>query len=416
MPSGNGLAMRAAVTVQGLARACKLTSVVIPVSQPEVDQSSLTWASHFSHRCHIVRLATPVQAARAWLSDPGSRRLVEALQPLPQRARLADPFCVLRALADSSFDLVWVLRLYLAPAARSFLAGASCRVLDVDEDDEVTLRAIADLHHRRGEADEAARAASEAGAYRRFADNCLDWFDQVVTASEAETEGLRRRCSVSAPIFTIPNAVETGIAHVGTREQPGPITLVFVGNMDYAPNFDAAERLADAIFPAIRRRLPGAELHLAGAGRGCAKMADRPGVRIHGFVADLAALYRLATVAVVPLRAGGGTRLKLLEAFAHGVPVVATAAAAAGLEVRDGDHLLMAENDEGLIAATLRIATDARLARRLVAAAAQFVAEAHDAVQIAGRITGQVLSGTSQARSQAHESSQLPPSRGPGGP
>jgi glycosyltransferase involved in cell wall biosynthesis len=374
------------------------------------------WASQRSQRCVLVQLPTPARAARAWLSNPDSRRLVEAVQPLPQRARLADPYCVRRSLADSSFDLVWVLRLYLAPAARPFLSGASYRVLDVDEDDAVTLGAIADLHHRRGETDEAARAAREAEAYRRFADNCLDWFDQVVTASKAETEGLRGRRSVSAPVFTIPNAVETGIARVGTLEQPGPITLVFVGNMDYAPNVDAAERLADAILPAIRRRMPGAELHLAGAGRGCAGMGGRPGVRIHGFVRDLGTLYQHATVAVAPLRAGGGTRLKLLEAFAHGVPVVATPTAAAGLEVRDGDQLLMAEDDEGIIAAALRVATDARLARRLAAAAARFVAEKHDADQIAGRIAVKVLSGTNHARSQVDESSKLPPGYRPGGP
>lgn len=407
--------MRAAVTVQGLARACKLTTIVVPVSQPEADQRAINWASRRSQRCILVQLPTPAQAARAWLSDPDSRRLVEALQPLPQRARLADPFCVRRALADSSFDLIWVLRLYLAPAARPFLSSAAYRVLDVDEDDAVTLRAIADLHRRRGETEETARAASEAEAYRRIGDHCLDWFDQVGTASEVEAEGLRRRRSVSAPVFTIPNAVETGIAHVGTPEQPGPVTLVFVGNMDYTPNVDAAERLADAIFPAIRRRLPGAELHLAGAGRGCARMAGRPGVRIHGFVADLAVFYRHATVAVVPLRAGGGTRLKLLEAFAHGVPVVGTPTAAAGLEVRDGDHLLMAEDDEGLTAAALRVATDASLARRLAATAARFVAEKHDADQIAGRIAVRVLSGTNHTRSQVDESSKLSPGRGSGG-
>jgi glycosyltransferase involved in cell wall biosynthesis len=156
----------------------------------------------------------------------------------------------------------------------------------------------------------------------------------VIAASEAEAEGLRRRRSMSVPVSTIPNAVDTGIA-LATRPEPGdPINLLFVGNMDYAPNIDAAERLADAILPAIRRRLPDAELHLAGAGRGCSRMADQQGVRVHGFIADLATLFRHAAVAVVPLRAGGGTRLKLL----------------------------LAEDDKGLVAAALRVATDTRLA------------------------------------------------------
>jgi glycosyltransferase involved in cell wall biosynthesis len=394
MPGGNGLAMRAALTLQGLARVCKLTTMVAPVSQPEADQRAIAWAARRSQRCILLPLPTPVQAAHAWLSNPDSRRLVAALQPLPQRARLADPFCVQRALADSAFDLVWVLRLYLAPTALPFLARAAYRVLDLDEDDAATLRAIADLHHRRGEAAEAAGAMAEAEAYRRMGGHCIGWFDQVATASKLEAEALPYQHSIGASVSTIPNAVATDVADAKAFARVGPATLVFVGNMDYMPNIDAAERLANSLLPAIRRRLPGAELHLAGSGRGCAKVMGRAGVRVHGFVADLARLYRLATVAVVPLRAGGGSRLKLLEAFAHGVPVVATAAAAAGLEVYDGEQLLIAEDDAGLVEAALRVATDIQLARRLTAAASRFVAEKHDLGQVAGQIAFQVLSAT----------------------
>ena len=94
-----------------------------------------------------------------------------------------------------------------------------------------------------------------------------------------------------------------------------------------------------------------------------------PDVEVSGFVPDLGPAYASADVVVVPLRFGGGTRIKLLEAFAHGVPVVATRAAAAGLDVTDGHHLLLADDVRDVAAAVARLATDASLAERLVAEA-----------------------------------------------
>src|SRR5262245_57758657 len=108
-PTGNGLAMRAAVTVQGLARACNLTIAVVPVSAPDIDEQDLVWAAERSERCILVPLPEPADAARLWISNPNGRAAVAAASRLPGRARLACPGAGLREIGDRAFDLVWTM-------------------------------------------------------------------------------------------------------------------------------------------------------------------------------------------------------------------------------------------------------------------------------------------------------------------
>jgi glycosyltransferase involved in cell wall biosynthesis len=258
-------------------------------------------------------------------------------------------------------------------------------VIDLDEDDAATTRAIADLHRRRGELAAAARLTAEADAYERLLAHAAFWFDQIVTATDEDTLACRRRHR-STVAATVPNAVPVGLARPLRSAAHGPPSLLFVGNLNYLPNRDAAERLATHILPAFRRHFEAAALHLAGAGEAAARLARYPGVHVHGFVADLKPLYARASMSVLPLRAGGGSRLKILESFAYGVPVVATPIAASGLDVSDGNQLLVAEDDADLVDAALRIATDRDFAGQLAARAARFVAQKHDAAAIAARI------------------------------
>ena len=95
------------------------------------------------------------------------------------------------------------------------------------------------------------------------------------------------------------------------------------------------------------------------------------GVTVLASPADVAPLYRQARVAVVPIRAGGGTRIKILEAFASGVPVVSTALGAEGLNVEDGVHLLIADTPDAFAAACVRLARDEGLRARIIPAARQ---------------------------------------------
>lgn len=139
---------------------------------------------------------------------------------------------------------------------------------------------------------------------------------------------------------------------------PGP-ELLFVGHLGYKPNIAACERLARKILPRLRRRLPDARLTLAGRqpARRIRRLASDD-VRIVADPADLAPVLAAAHVAVVPLTSGGGTRFKIVEAMAWGLPVVATGLAAEGLGLVDGADLLLAEGDRAFAGAIERLWRD----------------------------------------------------------
>jgi glycosyltransferase involved in cell wall biosynthesis len=402
-PTGNGLAMRAALAALGLARAGRLWTAVIPVSDSGIDDARLGWIVERSERAVIVPLPDAATAARGWLESAVARRLVAAAQPLPARARLASPVCgaaALRAMEETCFDAVWALRSYLAGAVVPFLAQQPRPrlILDIDEDDEAVLTAIADLHLARGEDDVADALRAQAAAYGRLTGACLDWFDDIVAASALESRSLAQHYGL-ARAETVPNAVRRESASMRSarrgREKQTTVKVVFVGNLDYVPNLDALERLATRILPAVRGSLPRAELHVAGAwsAERVGRLATNDGVRLHGFLDDLGPLYRDASLVVVPLRAGGGSRLKILEAFANRVPVVATPAAAAGLEVRSGEHLLIADSDDQLARAAIDLLNDPSLSDRLARRALEYVSVHHDLHTIAGAVAGLVRRG-----------------------
>ena len=216
-PTGNGLAMRAAVTVQGLARACNLTIAVVPVAGPDIDQRDLGWAAERSERCILVPLPAPADAARQWLAHPDGRAAVAAAQPLPGRARLACPGLGLREIGDRAFDLVWTMRLYLAGVALPYRGRTGRMVIDLDEDDAATHagdRRFAPPPRRTAAA---SRLAAEADAYERLVAHAARWFDQIVTATDQESRACRQR---SSAVTTVPNAVKVSLASPRSASRP----------------------------------------------------------------------------------------------------------------------------------------------------------------------------------------------------
>jgi polysaccharide biosynthesis protein PslH len=194
-------------------------------------------------------------------------------------------------------------------------------------------------------------AGYTAGKMERIESNMLHRAFGHILCSEREREQLRR-IAPEARIEVVENGVDTGYF----ADSEGPATsprIVFVGAMDYFPNSDAAGFFANQIWPQVRSRLEAtcqenAELTIVGSNPGPAVLAlgELPGVKVAGMVPDVRPYYRGALAAVVPLRTGGGTRLKILEAMAAGVPVVSTPLGAEGLEVVAGENLLLAESGD----------------------------------------------------------------------
>lgn len=393
-PTGNGLAMRAALAVEGLARAGDLWTAVVPVAGPQPEAQALAWTAERAVSVVTVEPPGGTRAARSWLELPLGREILATAGTLPGRARLASPAAGLAArealaelarekgLEPAAFDAIYVLRLYLAGAALPFLEreAGSRAVLDVDDDDAATLGAIADLHGERGEREAEVRERLEAQAHARLAAAALPRFDRILSAAPGDARVLAARHELGDRVATLPNAVDLSRpARPATSARPGASQrLLFVGNLGYLPNRDAVERLATAILPEIQRRDPGAHLDVVGRGASLFGGGTPRGVSLCGAVEDLVPFYERASAVVVPLRAGGGSRIKLLEAFAFGVPVVATPEAAAGLEVHHGGELLLASSDRELAEAVASLSGDPELAHRLSRAARRHVEEHHD--------------------------------------
>jgi glycosyltransferase involved in cell wall biosynthesis len=204
----------------------------------------------------------------------------------------------------------------------------------------------------------------------------------------SEIEGQRLRAvAAGTAVSLVPNGVDTAVlrplpeAAVGKR-------LIFVGHLRYPPNIDAVRFLAHHILPALHARIPEARLTVVGDGAPGAlgEFRGRDDIDLVGRVPSPLPYYQDAHVAVVPLRAGGGTRLKILEAMALGRPVVSTPLGCEGLAVEDDKHLLIADDAEGFVAAVARLLTDRALAGRLTLEARALVERDYDWTGIADRL------------------------------
>jgi glycosyltransferase involved in cell wall biosynthesis len=181
-------------------------------------------------------------------------------------------------------------------------------------------------------------------------------------------------------VVAIPNAVTIPAVQPLTSEP----TLLFLGSYKYQPNLDAAEFLVKQVWPRVYRAMPTARLIIAGAppqnvhGYGL----NIPGVEFTGFVEDLGGLYRRSRVVCAPIFAGGGTRVKIVEAAAYGKPIVATQIGAEGLEMRNGHELLLREDPVSFAEACLKLLTDAALCERLGAAARAIAVQRYDRAKV----------------------------------
>jgi glycosyltransferase involved in cell wall biosynthesis len=144
--------------------------------------------------------------------------------------------------------------------------------------------------------------------------------------------------------------------------------MVFVGGLGWFPNLDAMRYFCDSVFPLVLHECPEANLTVVGKNpdeRAARSIAAHPGVRLTGMIDDIRDTVSAAAVYVVPLRMGGGTRLKILDALSMGKAIVTTALGCEGLEVIHGEHLLIADEPQTFAREVLRLLANPDLAVEL---------------------------------------------------
>jgi glycosyltransferase involved in cell wall biosynthesis len=202
-------------------------------------------------------------------------------------------------------------------------------------------------------------------------------FDSVYVCSAGDRSELTRRFP-QAGIHVVPNVIRLS-AEEECAHAPGVFTFLFVGSLDYFPNEDAALFFCLEVLPLLRPAAPPFRVVIAGANPKprVKALAELENVEIVANPRSIADLYRDADAAVIPLRAGGGTRIKLLEAASYRLPIITTRLGAEGLTVTHGREVLFADDAAGFVRQALTLMSDAKYRERLAAQSFAWVETNH---------------------------------------
>lgn len=210
---------------------------------------------------------------------------------------------------------------------------------------------------------------------RRYEGEMGRRFDAVIAVSEEDREALVAAGCPASRITVIPIAVEAKETRPVERA-PGARGILHIGTMYWPPNVEGILWFAREVYPLIRARVPDAPFYVVGARPPAEVRALEetvPGVRVTGYVEDLTPYLRNSGVFVVPLHVGSGMRVKILTAWAWGLPIVSTPVGCAGIPVHPGEDILIADHPADFAAAVVRLLEDPEQARRLAAAGRRYV-------------------------------------------
>lgn len=292
------------------------------------------------------------------------------------------------ALSEQEFDVVQVESIHLMTYLE-VIRTASYRPLVVCDWHNIESELMRRYSEREPNILKRAYAGKTARLMSEFERRAMQEFDAHVAVSQRDAERLRG-LNADARVFVVENGVETAYY---SYDRLAPATLgndagandkrnriIFVGSMDYHANVDGAISFARDVWPGLHARH--SELIFTIVGRDptpeVRALATDPGVEVTGTIDDVRPFYREALAAVVPLKVGGGSRLKILEAMAAGVPVVSTALGAEGLDVHDDADILIADSNEQLAEGIFDLIESKELRQRLSAAGRALVVEHYD--------------------------------------
>ncbi|WP_017906704.1 glycosyltransferase family 4 protein [Pseudomonas asplenii] len=213
--------------------------------------------------------------------------------------------------------------------------------------------------------------------YRRWEARVFRQTTELVAVTQADAEVLREQ--TGKPVAVVVNGVDTG-HYAGVTPDLHAQRLLFIGNYEYSPNLDAVEWALEEILPALWQHNPSVRFAIAGYGLPDAwreRWSD-PRIEWQGFVPDLRTLQSRASIFFAPLRQGGGSKLKVLEAMAAGLPVVTTDQGSSGLKVENGHHYLGSEDPQVLARILAEALADPARLQQIADAGRAYVKAEHD--------------------------------------
>jgi glycosyltransferase involved in cell wall biosynthesis len=340
----------------------EVTLWVAPLDEPELD-----W-SPGEPRPRLSALN-----ARSRLSRRS--KLSSVLSTLPEEVWARPPLLGSRKDGPERFDLVVLMQAHMGRYATAFIEAGTPVILDQQNVETHISGEIARLAPTwMGRT----RARLDILKWRSYEKGLLGRVQRIVSVSESDALAFRRMAP-SASVVVRPNGADLrSLTYFDHAENRGD-RLIMTGTLGYLPNLDAANWMIDRILPLVRRVRPAARLVLVGASAPESLMRrGGDSVEIAGRVPDVRPYLDGADLFVAPLRAGGGTRLKLLEAFAVGLPVVATTIAGAGLAIRPGIDAAVADTEKTFAVEVHRLLDDVHLRREMAQSARRLVEERYD--------------------------------------
>lgn len=363
--------MRAAATVKLLAKWRAVHLIVIPVfpagagNEPDHDIKPMLslWQS--------IMPAASTNENNPW-NAPLRGCVPRTVKPCTESIRAQ----VDKAIDEIDPDLIFAFRLYIGAYFSFERAKQVPFWLDLDElESRVQERRIPFLIESQPA--HVAQARTELAGYRLLEEQLLPRFGRIFVASNLEAENIRIKFP-SADIRVMPNSYPWS-RPLPASEPASSANLLFVGNFGYYPNGDAMINFSKNILPELTK-LCSKPIETVAVGAGVSHTgthAGLPGISFRGYVEDLSESYQKSTIIIVPLRTGGGTRIKILEAFSFARAVVSTSFGAEGLAVRHGEHLKIADDPKDFAAHCAQLIEDESERLKIARAGHEFFVRNH---------------------------------------
>jgi len=216
---------------------------------------------------------------------------------------------------------------------------------------------------------------------RRYERDVWARFDRIVAVSDEDRRTIESVIAGDGRTDVIPIAVDTTALPRLERDARSQ-RIISVGTMFWPPNVEGVLWFAESVYPLIRREVPGASLHIVGA-RPLAevrKLAQSDSsIEVRGYVEDVAPCLSRSAVFIVPLKSGGGMRVKIIDAWARGIPIVSTSVGCEGIEEAEhGENILIGDTPAEFAAHVVKVIQSASLSRRLVTNGRRTVEESYD--------------------------------------